>query len=141
MWSALIAAATALIVFVLTQVVVGRRERRTRADERHRLVLREAQDAALELRNALAEYGPLARRALGTSSSPELAAAQLRLDDAFATLEVRLSRLDDQGVRRAITDWRGRARFHYISAEEVTTAEEAALWRAMNDAIGNALRG
>jgi hypothetical protein len=51
-----------------------------------------------------------------------------------------LTRLSEPGVQSAITNWRDRARYHYISAEEVTTAEEAALWRAMNDSIANAMR-
>lgn len=140
MWSAVIAAATSLVVFGLTQFFVGRRETRTRADEHRRNALQAAQEAALALRSALAEYGPLARSTLGGSPGSALAAARQRTDDAFAALDVRLTRLSEPGVESAITSWRDRARYHYISAEEVTTAEEAALWRAMNDAIANAMR-
>jgi hypothetical protein len=140
LWSALIAAVTSLVVFGLTQFVTGRREKRGRVDERRRAGLERAQDAALELRNALAEYGPLARHALGGTPDGQLGAARQRTDDAFAALEVELSRLTDDGVRTAITNWRGRARYHYISAEEVSTAEESALWRTMNYVVGNALR-
>jgi hypothetical protein len=140
LWSAVIAAATSLVVFGLTQLVVGRRERRTRVDEHRRDALQAAQEAALTLRSALAEYGPLARGAHGAVPGSALAASRQRTDDAFAALDVRLTRLSDPGVQAAITSWRDRARYHYISAEEVTTAEESALWRAMNDAIANATR-
>jgi hypothetical protein len=139
-WSAVIAAATSLVVFGLTQFAAGRRERHTRADDHRRNALQAAQEAALALRAALADYGPMARSTLGGTPGSALAAARQRTDDAFATLDVRLTRLADPGVQSTITSWRDRARYHYISAEEVTTAEEAALWRAMNDAIAHALR-
>lgn len=139
-WSAVIAAATSLVVFGLTQLTVGGRERRGRVDEHRRAAVREAQDAALALRAALAEFGPLARTASGAAPGSALAAAQRRTDDAFATLDVRLTRIDDPKLRAVIVDWRDRARFHYISLEEVTTAEEATRWQAMNDAIAAALR-
>ena len=53
---------------------------------------------------------------------------------------MRLTRIAEPGVSSAITSWRDRARYHYISAEEVTTGEESALWRAMNDALAKALQ-
>ena len=138
-WSAVIAAVTALVVFVLTQFVTTRRDRRVRHDERARTAIREAQDAALALRNELGEFGPLARLAGGAAPTAALVAAQQRADDAFALLAVRLSRVDNAAVRASVEQWRDRARFHYVSAEEVTTAEELALWDAMNAMIGNAL--
>jgi hypothetical protein len=139
LWSALIAAVTALVVFLLTQVVVGRREVGARTYQRRRTALIEVQDAALELRNELGKYGPLARQALGGSPGTDLLRAKQSADDAFALLGVKLTRIDDDAVNAAVVLWRDSARFHYISAEEVTTAEEVALWDAMNATIGSAL--
>jgi hypothetical protein len=138
-WSAVIAAATALVVFLLTQIVVGRRESRTRASDRRNAALIAAQDAALEVRSSLNAYGPLARRASGRSGGDELAAASRRVDDALARLDVAVTRIDAPGVAATITAWRDRARWHYLSAEEVPTAEELALWEAMNAAVRAAL--
>ena len=60
-------------------------------------------------------------------------------DDAFALLAVKLTRIDDDAVQRAVVAWRDSARFHYISAEEVTAAEEVELWDTLNATIGSAL--
>lgn len=139
LWSAAVAAATALAVFVLTQWVTGRRERRGRAYERRRAALVDAQDAALALRDRLGAFGPLARRASGAPPDAELVAAQYRADEAFARLEVCVTRIEDAAVVAGIAAWRDLARFHYISAEDVTTTEELAAWRRMNDVIGAAL--
>ncbi|HZZ96597.1 MAG TPA: hypothetical protein VFE19_06275 [Jatrophihabitantaceae bacterium] len=139
LWSALIAAVTALVVFLLTQVVVGRRERGARVYQRRRATLIEVQDAALELRNELGKYGPLARQALGGAPGTDLLSATQSADEAFALLGVKLTRIDDEAVESAVVRWRDSARFHYVSAEEVTTAEEVALWDAMNATIGSAL--
>ena len=135
-WSALIAAVTALVVALVTQVLIGRRERRGRGDQR----LTDVQDAALDLRNQLGRYGPLSRAAGGRSTAdPALAEAKRQVDEAFALLGVKLTRLRNPPVREAVVVWRDSARFHYVSAEEVTTAEEVRLWDAMNAAIGAAL--
>jgi hypothetical protein len=139
LWSALIAAATAVIVFVLTEIAVSRRERGSRAYNRRRQALIQLQDAALALRNELAEFGPLARQATGAAPGAEMSGAQRRAGDAFALVDVTLTRIDDDAVRRAVLAWRDRARFHYVSAEEVTTAEELELWQTMNATIGAAL--
>jgi hypothetical protein len=140
LWSALIAAVTALVVFALTQLVTSRRERGGRAHRQRRGALIDVQDAALALRNELGEYGPLARQATGALPGTGLVAARQRADDAFALLGVKLTRVDDAAVRAAVVGWRDRARFHYVSAEEVTTAEELELWEVMNETIGAALR-
>jgi hypothetical protein len=138
-WSALIAAGTAVIAVVLTEFAVSRRERGSRAYNRRRQGLLQVQDAALTLRNELAEYGPLARHATGAVPDAEMSDAQRGVDHAFALVDVTLTRIEDEAVRRAVLAWRDRARFHYVSAEEVTTAEELDLWQTMNAVIGDAL--
>jgi hypothetical protein len=139
LWSALIAAVTAVLVFVLTQLVLARREKGTRAYNRRRAALIEVQDAALALRNELGEYGPLARQAIGAVPGTALDAAKHRADEAFALLAVKLTRIEDEAVHTSVVEWRDRARFHYVSAEEVTTGEELDLWQTMNATIGDAL--
>jgi inorganic triphosphatase YgiF len=137
--SAIIAAAVSLLVFVLTQFWTSRREQRTQTYHRRRAALTEVQDAALDLRTALATFGPLARNAFGREVGGELAAAQRRVDEAFALLDVRLTRIDDAEVTQAVIVWRDMARFHYVSLEEVTTADEQAAWAQMNTRLGAAL--
>jgi hypothetical protein len=138
LWSALIAAAVAVTVAVLTQIWTSRRDKRGRTEGQRHAALRDAQAAALELRNALAAFGPLARRLGGDAE--DLLSAQSRVEAAFAALDVMMTRVDDRDVVDGVSGWRDRARFHYVSAEEVTTAEEHALWTAMNERFGRALR-
>ena len=137
--SALIAAAVSLIVFALTQLWTTRREQRTQAYHRRRSALMEVQDAALALRSALGAFGPLARTASGRAVRGDLANAQHNVDEAFALLEVKLTRLDDAEVTQAVVAWRDMARFHYVSLEEVTTSDERAAWERMNARLGVAL--
>ena len=137
--SALIAAAVSLIVFVFTQYWTSRREQRTQAYQRRRSALMEVQDAALALRGALGAFGPLARTASGRAVGGDLANAQHNVDEAFAFLEVKLTRLDDAEITQAVVAWRDMARFHYVSLEEVTTSDERAAWERMNARLGVAL--
>jgi inorganic triphosphatase YgiF len=137
--SALVAAAVSLVVFALTQLWTSRREQRTQAYHRRRSAVTEVQDAALALRSALGAFGPLARTASGRAVGGELAAAQHRVDEAFAALEVKLTRLDDAEITQAVVAWRDMARFHYVSLEEVTTSDERAAWAQMNARLGTAL--
>lgn len=137
--SALIAAAVSLLVFALTQYYTSRRDQRTQDYQRRRAALTEVQDAALDLRKSLGKFGPLARTASGRVVGGELATAQRRVDEAFALLEVKLTRLDDAEVTQAVIAWRDMARFHYVSLEEVTTADERAAWAEMNARLSAAL--
>jgi inorganic triphosphatase YgiF len=137
--SAVIAAAVSLLVFVLTQLWTSRREQRTQAYQRRRAALTDLQDAALALRTALGTFGPLARTASGREVGGDLALAQHRVDEAFALLEVRVTRIDDDEITRAVIAWRDLARFHYVSLEEVTTSDERAAWARMNERLGTAL--
>jgi hypothetical protein len=138
LWSALIASVTALIVFVLTQLLAGRRERRSTAAKHRHDALVAAQDAALELRGRLSNYGLRVRRS-GVRLDDELANAQRDLEDAIAHLSVLLTRVDRADVIAAVEQWRELAQVHFVSAKDVTTAEELAAWRAMNELVGTAL--
>ena len=135
LWSALIGAAAVLLVALLTEVSVSRRQRRARSVDQRRAAVEAVQDAALELRGGLNAYGPLARRASGGAGDERLADARRRVDDALARLDVVLSRVDDEAVLTATTAWRGRVWMHFLSAEEVSTHEERELWDAMNRAV------
>ena len=132
LWSALIGATASLVVFVGTQYLTGRRDRRGRVAGNRYASLREAQDAALAVRDSLAEYGPLAMMASG-SNNAKLQTAQLKVEEAFAHVQVAITRVDDSSVRDAVGAWLGLARWHFVSVEEVTTTEERQLWQAMND--------
>ena len=78
------------------------------------------------LRNRFGEFGDLARRSLGLRPGPETSAARRRIDDALASLAVGLSRVDDRSVVGATQRWQRLARFHSVSSEEVTSAQEHA---------------
>ncbi len=138
LWSALIASVTAVVVFVLTQLLVGRRERRSTAAKHRHDALLAAQDAALELRGRLGGYGTLVRRTT-VHLDDELVSSQRGVDEAIARLSVLLTRIDRADVVAAIETWRGLAQVHFVSAEDVTTAEELAAWQQLNALVGAAL--
>jgi hypothetical protein len=138
LWSALIASVTALVVFVLTQVIASRRERRSTASRHRHDALVAAQDAALDLRRRLGDYGLRVRRTT-VHLDDELAGTQRGLEEAIARLSVLLTRVDRADVVAAIDNWRALAQVHFVSAEDVTTAEELAAWQQMNALVGAAL--
>lgn len=138
--SALIAAAVALLVAVFTQLSLSRREQRERLYQRHRTTLLEVQEAALALRQALAEYGESARAARG-ARSPELLAAEREFDHTSGVLEVMLSRVENHEVRDRVNAWRRIAQVSFISVQdEASLPDEQQAWAALNDAVGAALR-
>src|SRR6476646_1319021 len=138
--TALIAAATALVVAVVTQFVTWRRERTQRTYDRRRSALLDAQDAALAVRGRYGEFGDVTRTEPITRPLSVSGQAQRRLSDALAELGVRLSRVDDHVVVAAVERWSDQARYHAISAEEVSEVEESQAWDAMNEAFGSALK-
>lgn len=138
--SAFIAAAVALLVAVITQVSLFRRDRRERRYQRHRTELLQVQEAALALRQALAEYGESARAARGARST-ELLAAEREFDRTSGALEVMLSRVENDEVRDRVHAWRRIAQVSFISVQdEVSLPDEQHAWTALNDAVGTALR-
>lgn len=138
--TAVIAAATSLIVAVVSQFLGWRRERTQRTYDRRRSALLDAQDAALAVRSRFGEYGQVTRAEPITQPTAVSAQAQRNLADALAELGVRLSRVDDRAVVAAALQWRDRASYHSISEEEVSDVEEAQAWDAMNLAFGSALQ-
>jgi hypothetical protein len=137
--TAVIAAATAFVVGIATQVLIWRRERTQRAYDRRRSALLDAQDAALVLRSRYGEFGDVTRTEPITRPLSDSGQAERRLSDALAALGVRLSRVDDRAVVTAVERWSNRARYRAISAEEVSEVEESRAWDAMNEAFGSAL--
>jgi len=138
--SAFIAAAVALLVAVITQVSLFRRDRRERRYQRHRTALLQVQEAALALRQALAEYGEAARLARA-ARSPELLSAEREFDRTSGALEVMLSRVENDEVRNRVNAWRRIAQVSFISVQdEASLPDEQHAWAALNDAVGAALR-
>lgn len=145
--TAVIAAATSIVVAGGTQFVIWRREhakwlrdRAERARELHLSAVREAQEAVLTVRARFEDFSTAARAASVTEFEPAFAAAQRGLRDALAGLDLRLGRLDDADLVGAVRSWRDRARYHSISGEEVSDAEEQLAWDAMTRAFGTAER-
>lgn len=137
--SALIAAAVSVVIAVFSQFSLSRRDRQERRYQRHRATLLAIQDAALTLRQALADFGELARTVPG-SRPAELIHAERKFDRALGVLEVMLSRVEDARVRESVTAWRLIAQVSFISVhDEVSRPDEQRAWSALNAAIGDAL--
>lgn len=137
--SALIAAAVSLLVAVIGQYGSARRDHRERRYQRRRSALLDVQNAALELRQALAGFGTLARAKPGVRST-ELLDAEKEFDRALAVLEVRLSRLENAEVAELVTAWRLAAQVSFISVHDVVSRpDEQRAWTELNAAIGDAL--
>jgi hypothetical protein len=137
--TAFIAAAVALLVAVITQVSLFRRDRRERLYQSRRTALLDVQDAALALRQALAEYGPLVRITPGERTD-EVLDAERQFDRTSGILEVRLSRMDNPEVAELVANWQRIAQVSSISVkDEVSRSDEHHAWATLNAAIGNAL--
>jgi hypothetical protein len=137
--SALIAAVVSLLVALASQLGLARRDQRERRYQRRRASLLEVQNAALDLRQALAGFGVLARAFPGVRSA-ELLDAEREFDRALAVLEVRLSRLESAEVRELVTQWRLAAQVSFISVHDVVSRpDEQRAWAELNTAIGAAL--
>lgn len=137
--SAVIAALVALAVAVVGQLAISSRERSARRYERRRSALLDVQDAALELRRQLRQYGELVRAHPG---QPGVAAstAEQDFDTARSRLVVALSRVEDQRAVEAVVAWQAAASVSFISVLDVSASQEQARWEAMNQAVGRALQ-
>jgi hypothetical protein len=145
--AALITSGAALVVAVGGSL---RNDVRTAADrryERRRGALVDAQDAALELRNALVEYGTSLRAR--TTAAPAGAGAfvmsvpdELDTDvlDAEGRFLVTRSRVDDETVVDALTRWRSLARVNLIDPRDGEASAEQHAFAEINELIGAALR-
>lgn len=139
--SGLIGAIAALLVASMGWYASSRRDRGQREYERRQATLTEVQDAALALRQAMQDYGRLLRR-YPNEHPAELLDAQTTFDHARGELEVRMSRIDDAGLRRRIKTWRDTAQITSISEQDEATAQdEEQLWAQLNTAIGKLLTG
>jgi len=148
LYAAVIAAAVAVVLAVAGQVETGRRDRIGRRYERRRDALLEVQDAALEVRRTLRDYGAALREAVERTQGPlDLSAPRSddrEYSDARARLEVRTVRLDDdergRAVAEALREWSTTSQEHFLSSNEVPTATEQVAWRDFNEAVAVALR-
>lgn len=136
--TALIAAVVSLLVALVSQFGTSVRDSNARRYERRRAALLDAQNAALELRKRLREYGQLIRTHPG-GPSEEFGRAEQQFDDSRSALDVALSRVEDQQVQRALRQWQAAAEVSFVSALDMPASREQAAWAAMNDAVGRAL--
>ncbi len=144
--ASIITASAALVVAVGSGIRAEYSAALERRYERRRNFLMEAQDAALDLRNALRNYGTeLDRQA--SEGSEEDGSFALRVTDwvddqvarARGRLEVAESRVDDRAVRAALGQWADLARRSLIGQEEDAAAEQQA-FDEVNRLTGAALR-
>jgi hypothetical protein len=146
--AAVVTSGVALVVAVGGGV---RNELRSAADrryERRRTFLIEVQDAALELRNTLREYGSELRARTGTGdgggggifimSVPEPLATAVSAAEGLFT--VASSRVEDEAVVAALTHWYSLARVSLIDTSEAPASAEQRAFNEVNDLIGAALK-
>lgn len=151
--AAVITAAMALIVALVTQYMTSRRERELRTWSWQREALLDAQDAALALRGRLTGYGAaLAEARMRLMTTTPVVATDVRLEvdrdadtdvaDAQALLEVRVARIADPILREDLARWRTVATEALVAtAEDTPRSMETEHWRVLNVAIGVALQG
>lgn len=145
--AAWITAGAALVVAVGGSVRNDLRISGSRRYERRRSALVDAQDAALELRTALAEYGASlrTRTARGNAAGGGFVmSVPEELDVGLLTAEGRFfvaqSRVDDSAVAEALSRWREIARISLIDSRDVEAAAEQRAFDEVNALIGAALR-
>lgn len=137
--AAVITAAVAVIVALLTQVATSRRDRADRRYAARRQAIVDAQDSAVDLRTALAEYGETVRRSATIPAPPPTDVARA-VQRARGRLAVAVSRVQDAAIQTAIDNWQHAAERRFLSVEEVTAAEEDAWFSYVNALAGLALR-
>ncbi|SHG12958.1 hypothetical protein SAMN05443575_1451 [Jatrophihabitans endophyticus] len=115
---AVITASVAVVVAIVTQVWTSQRSRIDRQYVSRRAGLAEAQDAMLDLREALAEYG---RGIRASQDQPELEAAKRTATGRF---ETRVARVHDDAVATAMSTWRSAAERSLISVEDLSAHVE-----------------
>lgn len=151
---AVISAAVAVVVAIATQIGTSLRARTDRRYTAQRAALIEAQDAALELREALADYGHGIRLSLrginaeptvpgslggGGASGPRAmgdTGVELSVDGspgqehegrrrrATGRFQVTVSRVQDPVVVAALRTWESAASRRFISTDEVSASTE-----------------
>lgn len=144
--AALITSAAALVVAVGGSLRHDVRISGERRYERRHRALIDAQDAALQLRTALTEYGAALRAR--TTDAPASGAFVMSVPDRLDTdvhaaegrLLVARSRVDDDAVVAALLRWRSLARVSLIDPRDGDASGEEQAFAEVNDLIGAALR-
>jgi hypothetical protein len=145
--AALITSGAALVVAVGGSLRSDLRSAAERRYERRRGALVDAQDAALAMRTALAEYGA-SLRSRTHSAAPAPGGFVMSVPDAVdhdvlaaeGQLQVARSRVDDAAVVAAIDRWRALARVSLIDPRDGEAAAEQEAFGKLNRLIGAALR-
>jgi hypothetical protein len=145
--AALITSGAALVVAVGGSLRSDVRSAADRRYERRRGALVEAQDAALALRTALAEYGASLRaRTSAAAAGPGgfvMSVPETVDHDVLAAegrLQVARSRVDDPAVVAAIDRWRALARVTLIDPRDGEASAEQEAFGELNRLVGAALR-
>ncbi len=147
--AAVITSGVALVVAIGGGMRSELRSSSDRRYERRQAFLTEAQDAALELRNALREYGSSLRARTGSTrrhrrrSLHHVGSANRWPTDVSAAdgrFAVAASRVEDERVVAALDHWHALARVSLIDTSDAPAADEQRAFTAVNDLIGAALR-
>ena len=144
--AAVITAAVAVVLAVLSQISTWTLEHRNRVYERRRAALLDLQAAALTVRIALRDLGPaLVAAAESAPRGPEVAVAEdphatAARSDAEALLAMYLARVESARVRDGAVAWHRAARFSFLGGDDdVTARDEEAAWAQLNALVGTEL--
>ena len=133
--AAVVTASVAVIVAIVTQIWTSRRERSDRRYAARRQAITDAQDAALDLRTTLGEYGESVRESFG----PDVALNRA-LQRARGRFEITTSRVQDPVLVGALEQWERAASARFLSVQEVDASVEDDWFHYVNDLAGAALR-
>lgn len=144
--AALITSAAALVVAVGGGIRNELRSASDRRYDRRRRALVDAQDGALELRTALAEYGA-SLRSRTAQAAPGGGGFVMSVPDGVDTevlaaegrFAVARSRLEDAAVVDALDRWRTLARVNLIDPRDGDASAEQRAFEEINQLIGAAL--
>ncbi|WP_375487866.1 hypothetical protein [uncultured Jatrophihabitans sp.] len=144
--AAWITSGAALVVALYGGVRADVRAGRDRDYERRKEFLIDAQDAALDLRDALAEFGAalksevdLAAPGDGTFTMSVPTPVDTNVRAARGALDKALSRVDDAAVVAAAQTWRPKAEQSPIDDKDVEAADEQAAFDRLNELVAAAL--
>lgn len=144
---AVIAAAAAIVVAVVTQIVNVAKSLGDRRYERRLAALKDVQESVLHLREQTGLIGLAVREATrnaqvinGVLNVAVPDNVSLAWQSARARLRVTMSWVDDAQVAAAIAAWRDLVEFNGVSWLDVTNAEEEPAFDAVLNALGQAAR-
>ena len=132
---AVITAPVAVLVAVPTQIGLWRQDAARRGYERRRSALLDVQDACLDLRESLRQYGTTLRSSVDKLDAGDVVALGVapeifaRVEMARGRLNMVIARVESNVVVQAVETWETSASQSFISDDDVSAGEEDASWK------------